>query len=158
VDEHTLAYGPDRLLGLLGGERSPLDDAAFVELRDEAMPARAPGASLRLTARLSTDARIAAAGRMGLDEVPATISLWLDVADDLALVATLDAGEAAMAARFAQAIEALRDRGLPLAPGVPIPWKGLRVELDDTVARAVWVVGPKALAAWVAALGEGLAP
>jgi hypothetical protein len=65
----------------------------LLELRRRAMPAHAPGASLRITARLPFDARIALARQTGLDAAPAQLSAWGDVADDLALVVDCDAAD-----------------------------------------------------------------
>lgn len=64
---------------------------ALLRLRAHAMPAGATGAVLRITARLPFDARVALARQTGLDEPPAELSVWADVADDFALVADADA-------------------------------------------------------------------
>ena len=74
----------------------------LLALRAHAMPAEAPGASLRMTAQLSFDARIALARQTGLDVAPAQISAWGDVADDLALVVDCDASDAGSAAAGAR--------------------------------------------------------
>src|SRR5262249_4342455 len=66
------------------------DDDDLLALRASAMPAKATGAVVRVAARLDFDARVAIANRLGVDSVPATASIWGDVADDLAIVADLD--------------------------------------------------------------------
>lgn len=65
----------------------------LLALRRHAMPENAPGASLRITARLPFDARIALARQTGLDAAPAQLSAWADVADDLALIVDCDAAD-----------------------------------------------------------------
>ena len=49
------------------------------------MPKAASGATVRLAGLLSPRARVQAAGQLGIDAAPGAISLWLDVADDLAI-------------------------------------------------------------------------
>jgi len=66
-------------------------DREFLSTRDRAVPDGAPGASLRLTARLDFDARVSMARVFDLDRVPTAISVWGDVVDDLAVVALLAA-------------------------------------------------------------------
>lgn len=63
----------------------------LLRLRDRAMPAKAPGASLRVTARLPFDARVALAKDSGLESAPAQLSIWADVVDDFAAVIDADA-------------------------------------------------------------------
>jgi hypothetical protein len=65
----------------------------LLALRAHAMPVEAPGASLRITARLSFDARIALARQTGIEAAPAQLSAWGDVADDLAIVIDCDAAD-----------------------------------------------------------------
>jgi hypothetical protein len=122
-------------------------DEAFLRLRDEAMPEGATGAVVRLTARLDRDARIAAAGQLGVDEIPSTISLWGDVADDLAVVALLGEDDARAAAHQGAAVKSLMERMAPRFLGRELPGR-LDVATAGAVARLVWHVGPKALAEW----------
>ena len=63
----------------------------LLDLRDRAMPPKAPGASLRVTARLPFDARVALARQTGLESAPAQLSIWADVVDDFAMVIDADA-------------------------------------------------------------------
>jgi hypothetical protein len=147
VDEHTFAYGPPALRAQTPAPAPALaEDAAFLRLRDRAMPERAPGAALRLTARLSRAARIGAAGRLGYDgALPASVSLWADVADDVALVALLDGDDAGQANQLAADIDAGVPR-LGRYAGVPVKLRRVRTTVADTRVRVVWTIGPKALA------------
>lgn len=76
-----------------GDVPSLADDRALMRVRTVAMPARADGGFLRAAGRLSFHARVELASRLELDVVPATLSVWADVADDFALVATLQGTE-----------------------------------------------------------------
>ena len=60
-------------------------------LRERSMPKGAPGASLRVTARLPFDARVALARETGLEAAPAQLSIWADVVDDFVIVVDCDA-------------------------------------------------------------------
>ena len=145
VDEHTFAFAPPALRARLH-ERSLSEDRELMALRDEAMPERAPGASLRLTARLSGEARVAAASMMGYDgALPATISLWADVADDFALVALLDTDSASEAQHLAADVDELVKRAGRLF-GVPLALRRVKATPTDDRVRLVWTIGPKALA------------
>jgi hypothetical protein len=75
------------LLATDAGGPSVAGDAALLTARAWAMPPAADGASLRVAARLSADARAGLAESFGLASAPATISVWGDVADDLAIIA-----------------------------------------------------------------------
>ena len=117
------------------------------------MPAKASGAALRLTVRLSKDARINAAGRLALDEFPAALSVWMDVADDVGMVALLTADDAAQAKRFAAATLEARARLVPLMPrwlGGAALLRGLHAEAKDRTTRVVWMLGPRAFVRWAA--------
>ncbi|MBA3500069.1 MAG: hypothetical protein M4D80_30415 [Myxococcota bacterium] len=63
----------------------------LLRLRERSMPEKAPGASLRVTARLPFDARVALAKDSGLESAPAQISIWADVVDDFVIVIDADA-------------------------------------------------------------------
>lgn len=82
-------------LVMAGASDAIARDAAFMSLRARAMPAGAPGSTVRATARLGLDARVALAPVLGPDLAPATLSLWLDVVDDAAVVAIVDGHDAA---------------------------------------------------------------
>ena len=98
---------------------------------------------LRLTARLSRDARIAIAGRLGLDEAPATMSLWCDIADDLALVLLAGGDGEAEGAHLADIAEALRRRYIGRLVGSQVT-----IERRGAAVRVVWLLGPQRLGAW----------
>lgn len=81
-------------IGGLGTDQPPLlAPEELLALRDHAMPAKAPGASLRITARLPFDARVALARQTGLPAAPARVSVWADVVDDFAIIVDADASD-----------------------------------------------------------------
>ncbi len=145
VDAHTLVVGPDaertavRLIAAGQKPGSLRDDVELARLRDGPMPQRATGAVLRVTARLGKAARIQAAGRLGVDEVPATLSVWVDLADDAALVALAVADNDAQARRIGDAAVALLVR---LTHGEA------RAEPHGRATRLVWTLGPRAFQRW----------
>jgi hypothetical protein len=77
------------LLETDAGGPSVAGDAALQTARAWAMPPAADGASLRVAARLSTDARAGLAEGLGIESAPAVVSVWADVADDLAVIVKL---------------------------------------------------------------------
>src|SRR5690606_36297025 len=90
----VVAIGPpallDRVAAVVEGREPALaGDLELRRTRALAMPERAEGASVRMAARLGFDARVALASELDIEAVPAWLSIWLDVADDLALVALL---------------------------------------------------------------------
>jgi hypothetical protein len=124
-------------------ETSAAQDEELLALRARAMPTAADGAVFRLTARLSTDARIALAGAIGLEPAPRAISAWGDLADDAALVVDLDArddGDPGAARRLRAALEKLIRRAadhqgvraLGLAPSIA------RTRIEGT-KRGTWL-------------------
>jgi hypothetical protein len=139
----------------------------LLELRARAMPAEAPGASLRVTARLSFDARIALVRQTGIDTPPAQLSAWGDVADDLALVVDCDAADpgstpagrpsgaspggqrAAPARRLAGALRAMlatvAEQPTIRSLGLPPSLTGARLIARGTWVRAIIAVGPEHL-------------
>lgn len=139
---------PDLLAVAEGGAPSVAGDDVLRALRAAAMPAGAEGAVVRVTARLDFDARVALAARLELDAVPATLSVWGDVADDLAIVAVAEApgerDELAAAARAGldELARAPAIARVGLAPAV----RASRVEPRADAVRIVTVVGPRRLA------------
>jgi hypothetical protein len=132
----------------------------LLELRGRAMPANAPGAALRVTARLSFDARIALARQTGLDAAPAQLSAWGDVVDDLALIVdcdaadpgnrTADAKRAADAPRRLEAslrgaIEAVSEEPVMRLLGLPSALMNARLTSRGTWVRTIIAVGPTRL-------------
>jgi len=128
----------------------------LLRLRDHAMPPGATGAVLRVTARLPFDARIAFARQTGLDAAPAQLSLWADVADDLAVVVDADAAdpgdkagrEAAkrLAATIKGTLGAVADDPTVRALGVPTSLTDAHLVTQGTWVRAIVAVGPHHLA------------
>jgi hypothetical protein len=162
LDEHTFLYGPaaerDRARAATA---SLADDTALLALRAQAMPARATGSLLRVTARLDRRARVAAAGRLGVDEVPATLSAWVDLADDAALVAILGGDDEADAVRLADLVRGAAARAAGFLPAwVPRGDGGgeLTTRTSGRQARVVWLLGPRRLAAWARAATRRLEP
>ena len=133
------------LLAVAAGGPSAAGDAALLAVRAEAMPAAAAGASVRVAARLDAGARASLAASLDVAPAPATISLWADVADDLAVVARLGDRPAQGAT-----LEAVRDRlaglaevrALGLAPAVA----EATVAREEAGARGVLVIKPGQLA------------
>ncbi len=163
LDERTFVFANaadnERVLALRARSASSLaSDGGLRAARDTAMPQGATGAVLRLTARLGHEARIAAAGRLALDELPAWISVWADVADDMALVALLSGDDEKAAKRLATAA---RHGARLVAKLAPPAWRlgellvGLRVEERGSVARIVWLVGPARFERWAKAALAG---
>lgn len=124
-------------------------------LRGHAMPAEAPGASLRVTAQLSFDARIAFARLTGIDAAPAQISAWGDVVDDAALVIDCDAADPGgaspgkrsdparrLAATVRAALGVLAEQPQIRALGLPPSLAGARLVAHGTWVRAIVAVGP----------------
>jgi len=167
IDDRTVALGPPELLEQVaavaaGSEPDLTTDRRLMAARTFAMPPRAEGASVRLAARLGFDARVSLAGRLGLDEVPRDISLWGDVADDLAIVATFDSDDPEAATRLARDLERL------LARASEQPWvrarylhftlRSIEVTRHGGRLRAVLVIGPRRLQLMTNRLSGALAP
>jgi hypothetical protein len=140
-------------------------DHTLLALRGRAMPSEATGAVLRMTARLSADARIAFAGMLGVEPAPRAISAWVDVADDAAMVLDLDArdpSDPAATRRLRTALERLLHqiaarpeiRSLGLAP----PFARTRIVAVNrsTWLRVVTHVSPGRLR-WAVAQASGAA-
>jgi hypothetical protein len=163
-----VALGPEDLTGQLA-TRAAIDaktpvaaSAQLMALRAHAMPRGATGAILRVTARLPFDARIALARQMGLEVAPAQLSLWADIADDLAVVIDTDAddpgdrpgpenraGKGAarrLAGALRTALAAIADDPTIRALGVPNSLADAHVVTQGTWVRAIIAVGPRHLA------------
>ena len=147
----------------------------LLALRAHAVPAGAPGASLRVTAQLSFDARIALARLTGIDTAPAQLSAWGDVVDDLAIVIDCDAADpgarsagrradptARLAATLRAALAAVAEQPAIRALGLPASLAGVRLTAHGSWVRAVIAVGPDRLRRIVARaaglLGAPVAP
>ncbi len=124
----------------------------LLALRDHAMPQGAPGAALRITARLSFDARVALARQAGLEAPPARISIWADVVDDLAIIIDADAvdpGDARSKHPTRKLETGVRGvlAGLAGEPsiralGLPSSLSGARIVAQGSWVRTIIAVGP----------------
>lgn len=129
----------------------------LLALRGRAMPPNAPGAAMRLTARLPFDARISLARQTGLDAAPAQVSAWADVADDLAIVVDCDAadpGNRAVDARrrsdaskrleatLRGALAAVSDQPIVRLLGLPSSLAGARLVTRGPWVRTIIAIGP----------------
>lgn len=174
IGDGAIALAPPELVAELaataaGSGETIAGDLPHLALRAGAMPARADGASLRITARLSFDARVSLASQLDVEAAPASLSLWGDVADDLAVVAEIDAPDVgggavgdATAAAMAEAVESWL---AGLAAEAPIKALGLAPALRAAqIAHAgdrvsvVALVGPQRLARAAARLRLFLGP
>jgi hypothetical protein len=154
LEADLVAIGPPALLDRVdlvrAGIQPPLSaDRALARVRAMAMPERARGASLRMAARLGFEGRLSLARRLELDAVPAWLSVWVDVADDLAAVALLGGDGAGEAQDLAHAVARVRDR---LSRTTPARRLGLgravartAVNVQGSEVRVVLVVGPRRL-------------
>jgi len=128
----------------------------LLALRRHAMPDRAPGAALRLTARLPFDARIALARQTGLDAAPAQVSAWADVADDVALIVDCDAADPGdqrdprhpsdaprrLEATLRGALAAVEDLPAVRMLGLPASLDGAKLITRGNWVRAIIAIGP----------------
>lgn len=127
----------------------------LLALRDHAMPPGAPGAAVRLTARLSFDARVALARQTGLDAPPAEISIWGDVVDDLAIIVdanAVDPGDKKAKQPTKRLENGVRTilAGLAGEPalqalGLPSSLAGARIVAKGNWVRAIIAIGPSHL-------------
>ncbi|HTL32106.1 MAG TPA: hypothetical protein VL326_03215 [Kofleriaceae bacterium] len=137
--------------------RAPLRASEdLLRLRDHAMPNEAPGATLRITALLSFDARVAMARQVGVGLAPARLNVWADVVDDFAMVIDADAADPGdktnknavqqMKAGIAALLtEAANEPALRLL-GVSTALTEARFVEDKTWVRAIIAIGPRHLA------------
>ncbi|HUH04253.1 MAG TPA: hypothetical protein VML75_19785 [Kofleriaceae bacterium] len=122
-------------------------DTRLLAVRASAMPAEASGAALRISGVLDFEARVAMASRFELDVVPASISVWGDLADDLAVVALLGGDKLGEGASYARAVKRVLDR---MADEPALVWLGLggvvggaTIESSERIARVVLLMSPK---------------
>lgn len=127
----------------------------LLRLRDHAMPEQAPGAVLRVTARLPFDARVSLARQTGLSLAPAQLSVWADVVDDFALIVDADAADPGdkknkdaakrMHASLEALLHALAAEPVMRALGVSTSLTDARYVEQGTWVRAIVAVGPRHL-------------
>lgn len=159
IGTDLIALGPEDWVGQLSTRAAIDTQHALVppedllRLRDHAMPQGATGAVIRVTARLPFDARIAFARQTGLDAAPAQLSIWGDVADDLAIVIDADASDGKdkdAARRLAHTLRgtlgAIAEEPTVRALGVPGSLTDARLVTQGTWVRAVMAIGPRHLA------------
>jgi hypothetical protein len=161
VTDTLVAFGPPALLRQVDlvdthQAASLADDRAMLRIRALAMPAKAEGASLRMAADLPFDARLALAKRLEIDVVPDWISVWFDVADDMAGIALLGGGDDADPKDLVTAVTRLRDRLYSAKSlervGLDVLLEDVQVTMNGSDARVVLVVGPKRLERLVASV------
>lgn len=131
----------------------------LLELRDHAIPSKAPGASLRLTARLPFDARVQLARELDIDTVPSQLSIWADVVDDFAIIIDADAssGDKTTKDDMKRMDKAMRRMllGLTADPAVKLlglapPIDNARITTHGSWLRTIIAVGPDRLGRVVA--------
>jgi hypothetical protein len=151
----------EALRAVAAGTAPGLDeDRELLALRALGMPEKAEGASLRVAARLDFDARVALASQLGASSAPSLVSLWGDVADDVAVVAVLEApdddGAQAGAERMAGEIRAyfgqLANEPDFLALGLSPAIRRFQVETRGDRVKVVALIGPRRLSRVVARL------
>ena len=157
-----VALGPDEWISQLEARaainaQTPLQPSlSLMSLRDHAMPAKAPGAVLRVTAQLPFDARVSLARQTGLETAPAQISIWGDVVDDLAIIIDADAADPGdkkakdAAARLSRSLEtvlaSIGDDPALRALGLTGALRDVRMISERTWVRVIVTVGPRQLA------------
>jgi hypothetical protein len=117
---------------------------------------------------LSFDARVALARMTGVETAPARISLWADIADDVAVVVDADAvdpGDKAakdsskrLAHTIRELLASLEDEPAIRALGVGPSLDGARLVAQGTWVRTIVAVGPRHLARVVERARAMLAP
>jgi hypothetical protein len=159
VGEGLVALGPELWTAQLearaaiaGVEQKLAASPELLALRDHSMPSGAPGAALRITARLSFDARVALARQTGLEAPPGRISIWGDVVDDLAIIVDADAvdpGDKATKQPTRRLENGVRGMlaGLAGEPairalGIPSSLQGARIVAKGTWVRTIIAIGP----------------
>ena len=155
IDAEVVALGPPDWLEQVAHRAEHTGAAApemVIALRDHAMPAGAPGATLRVSARLPFDARVALARQTGVDLAPAQLSIWGDVADDLAIVVDADAADPGdkstkraaqkLAAGLRGVLGMLGEVPAVRALGLPSSLGNARLVTEGSWVRAIIAIGP----------------
>ncbi len=150
VIDGAVAVGPPALLAAVTARA--VTPASLLRLRARAMPPAAAGAVLRASAALSLEARLSLARHAGLDPPPAALSVWLDLADDAALVAHVHGGEtddpgasARLRAALRGAISAFADEPEVTALGLAPSLRAAEISEAEGWQRVVVVVSPTRL-------------
>jgi hypothetical protein len=164
ITPELVALGPEDWVGQLQtraalATQHPLTvPEDILRLRDHAMLEGATGAVMRVTARLSFDARIALARVTGLEAAPAELSLWCDISDDLVVVIDADAYDPTdhnakakkdsarqLAHTLRGLLTTLADTEIVRALGVPTSLSDAKLITEGTWVRAIVAVGPRHL-------------
>lgn len=126
----------------------------LLALRERSMPEAAPGASIRVSAKLTFDARIALARITGIENAPGQLSLWADVVDDLAIIIDADAtdpGDNAktsvkrMSATIESALATIAREPTAIALGLPSSLGQAKLVTRGSWVRAIIAIGPRHL-------------
>jgi hypothetical protein len=150
-------------------KHSPLAPSlALMSLRDHAMPAKAPGAVVRVTAQLPLDARISLAQQLGLSTAPARLAIWGDVVDDLAIIVDADATDPGdpkgkdaakrLQAALARLLEAATREPALQVLGLTRAVRDARIIRERAWLRIIITVGPRQLGRAVERARAMLAP
>jgi hypothetical protein len=174
ISPDVVAVGPDEWTSqlatraALAAQHPLIVPKELVDLRAHAEPKGATGAVVRVTARLTFDARVAFGRLTGFDAPPAQISLWADVADDIAVVVdadSIDPGDKAakdaakrLAATIRGVLAAVGDAPLVRGLGVAASVADARLVAQGTWIRTTIEVGPRHLARVVERARAMLAP
>ena len=159
IGDNLFAMGPPEQIrqlearaALALGKTPVLAPEDFMRLRARSMPAKAPGASLRVTARLPFDARVALAKDSGLESAPAQLSVWADVVDDFVIIIdadSVDPGEKANKKSIARlerllrvAVRALAEEPRLRALGLSSSISRARLSTGGSWIRTIIAVGP----------------
>lgn len=159
-DEILYALGPAEWVAqvearsAIGTEKLVLPEE-LRRLRAQAMPDAAPGASLRVTARLPFDARVALARLTGLESAPSQLSVWADVVDDLAVIVDAEASDpgetskvkstARLETTIKGALGVLAEDPRVRALGIGTSLSGAKLVTRGTWVRAIIAIGPRHL-------------
>jgi hypothetical protein len=132
-----------------------LPSKELAALRERAMPEAAPSAALRISAKLTFDARIALARITGIENAPGQVSVWADVVDDLAIIVDADAtdpgdkaGKTAikrMSATVQGALATIAREPTIIALGLPSSINGAKLATRGTWIRTIIAIGPRHL-------------
>ncbi|NVB79194.1 MAG: hypothetical protein HOV81_12405, partial [Kofleriaceae bacterium] len=174
LDDELVALGPPEWTRQLEARAAIARQTPLVAprelllLRDHAMPKQAPGAVLRVTARLPFDARVSLARQTGIELAPAQLSVWADVVDDFALIVDADAADPGdkknkdavkrMHASLETLLHGLAAEPVIRALGVPTSLTDARFIEQGTWVRAVVAIGPRHLSRAVERARAMLAP
>lgn len=178
ISDGIYALAPEEWTAQLAQRAALLDASGAIRaqpellaLRARAMPPKAPGAALRVTAQLAFDARIALARQAGLESAPAQLSIWGDVVDDLAIIVDADASDPGerrgkkpverMDAALRGALASLAGEPIVQVLGLPRSLTGAKLSARGAWVRAIIAIGPEHLKRVVArssALLPAIAP